>query len=177
MAGQSNILAWKILWTEEPDKPQFMGSQRVGRDWATDHERTRSCNTLCYSKVTEVLCRGIKLRLRVGRNWVRVWRAGVLMKEIPRWWRGERDTCACKSTEFCDYFWVDCHHNPPNMPSVFWEERLKATGNYLKCNRSILFKAIHMQITKGGNLVFHQKGISRCQMQQHLWAPPPPPRF
>ena len=35
MATHSSILAWKIPWTEEPGRPQSMGSQRVGRDWAT----------------------------------------------------------------------------------------------------------------------------------------------
>ena len=30
MATHSNILAWKIPWTEEPDALQSMGSQRVG---------------------------------------------------------------------------------------------------------------------------------------------------
>ena len=32
MAVHSSILAWKILWTEEPGRLQSMGSQRVGRD-------------------------------------------------------------------------------------------------------------------------------------------------
>ena len=32
MATHSSILAWKIPWTEEPDKLQSMGSQRVGHD-------------------------------------------------------------------------------------------------------------------------------------------------
>ena len=32
MATHSNILAWKIPWTEEPDALQSMGSQRVGHD-------------------------------------------------------------------------------------------------------------------------------------------------
>ena len=32
MATHSSILAWKILWTEEPGKVQSMGSQRVGHD-------------------------------------------------------------------------------------------------------------------------------------------------
>ena len=32
MATHSSILAWKILWTEEPDRLQSMGSQRVGHD-------------------------------------------------------------------------------------------------------------------------------------------------
>ena len=31
-ATQSSILAWKILWTEEPGGLQSMGSQRVGHD-------------------------------------------------------------------------------------------------------------------------------------------------
>ena len=28
----SSILAWRIPWTEEPDRLQFIGSQRVGHD-------------------------------------------------------------------------------------------------------------------------------------------------
>ena len=30
----STVLAWRIPWTEEPGRLQFMGSQRVGHDWA-----------------------------------------------------------------------------------------------------------------------------------------------
>ena len=32
MATHSSILAWKILWTEEPGGPQFIESQRVEHD-------------------------------------------------------------------------------------------------------------------------------------------------
>ena len=32
MATHSNILAWRIPWTEEPGGLQAMGSQRVGHD-------------------------------------------------------------------------------------------------------------------------------------------------
>ena len=32
MAMHSSTLAWKIPWTEEPDRLQSMGSQRVGHD-------------------------------------------------------------------------------------------------------------------------------------------------
>ena len=35
MAIHSSTLAWKIVWMEEPDRLQSMGSQRVGQDWAT----------------------------------------------------------------------------------------------------------------------------------------------
>ena len=37
MATHCSILAWKILWTEEPGRLQSMGSQRVRHDLATDH--------------------------------------------------------------------------------------------------------------------------------------------
>ena len=36
MAIHSSILAWKILWTEEPGRLWSMGSQRVGHNWATN---------------------------------------------------------------------------------------------------------------------------------------------
>ena len=32
MAAHSNILAWRIPWTEEPGELQSMGSQRVEHD-------------------------------------------------------------------------------------------------------------------------------------------------
>ena len=35
MTPHSSTLAWKILWMEEPDRLQPMGSLRVRHDWAT----------------------------------------------------------------------------------------------------------------------------------------------
>ena len=35
MAPHSSTLAWKTPWMEEPGRLQFMGSLRVGQDWAT----------------------------------------------------------------------------------------------------------------------------------------------
>ena len=32
MATHSSILAWRIPWTEEPDRLQSLGLQRVGHD-------------------------------------------------------------------------------------------------------------------------------------------------
>ena len=32
MATHSSILAWRIPWTEEPDRLQAIGLQRVGHD-------------------------------------------------------------------------------------------------------------------------------------------------
>ena len=36
MTIHSNILAWRIPWTEEHRMLQSMGSQRVGHNWATE---------------------------------------------------------------------------------------------------------------------------------------------
>ena len=35
-----SILTWKIPWTKEPGRLQFMGSQRVGHDRATELDWT-----------------------------------------------------------------------------------------------------------------------------------------
>ena len=37
MATYSSIFAWRIPRTEDPGGLQFIGSQRVGHDWATEH--------------------------------------------------------------------------------------------------------------------------------------------
>ena len=37
MATHSSILAWRILWTEEPGRLQTKGSQRVRHDLTTKH--------------------------------------------------------------------------------------------------------------------------------------------
>ena len=45
MAVYSSILAWEILWTEEPGGMQSMGSQRVGH--VQFSSVAQSCPTLC----------------------------------------------------------------------------------------------------------------------------------
>ena len=46
MATHSSILAWRILWTEEPDGLQSMRLQRVRHNWAT--------NTFTFFKIVEL---------------------------------------------------------------------------------------------------------------------------
>jgi len=46
MATHSSILAWKILWTEEPGGLQSMGSQRVGHGWVRNKQWWASCHVL-----------------------------------------------------------------------------------------------------------------------------------
>ena len=58
MATHSSFLAWRIPWTEGPDRLPSMGSQRVGHDWATVTFYEASCIT-------------------------KLWKMGVVMK---KWW-------------------------------------------------------------------------------------------
>ena len=44
MATHSSILAWRILWTEEPGGLQSMGSQRVRHDWVTKLPHILKCS-------------------------------------------------------------------------------------------------------------------------------------
>ena len=38
-AARSSLLAWRPPWTEESCRLQFVGSQRVGNNWAPRHSR------------------------------------------------------------------------------------------------------------------------------------------
>ena len=43
MAAHSNILAWRIPWTEEPGGLQSMGLQKVEHDLVTKQQITTYC--------------------------------------------------------------------------------------------------------------------------------------
>ena len=45
VATHSSILAYKIPWTEESGRLQYMGLQRVGWDWA-------ATQALCYTVIS-----------------------------------------------------------------------------------------------------------------------------
>ena len=61
MATYSNILAWKIPWTEEPGGLQFMWPQRVRHNRATEYEMQVQMQSVSFKYFLEVV--GIKLCL------------------------------------------------------------------------------------------------------------------
>ena len=73
MAILSSILVGKIPWTEEIDRPQSMGSQKVRHDWAHTHTHTHT-HTLHYLP-SNVFHKSYPLPLFLGRVlgefWVR----------------------------------------------------------------------------------------------------------
>ena len=46
MVTLSNILAWKIPWTEEPGGLQSIGSYRVENNWATNYKNKESAGNV-----------------------------------------------------------------------------------------------------------------------------------
>ena len=51
MATHFNILAWRILWTEESGGLQSLGSQRVRHDWETNAFKIyKYSNIVCHTK-------------------------------------------------------------------------------------------------------------------------------
>ena len=78
MANHSSILAWRILWTEEPSGLLSIGSQRVRHDWsdlacmhALEKETATHSNILSWRILwTEELGGLPSMGLhRVGRDW------------------------------------------------------------------------------------------------------------
>jgi len=53
MAACSSILAWEILWTEEPGELQSTGLQTVGHNWATEHAHTKLHCAILAGKALE----------------------------------------------------------------------------------------------------------------------------
>ena len=49
IATHSSILAWEMPWTEEPDRLQFMGSQRVGHDLGTKEANFGLFKDICVT--------------------------------------------------------------------------------------------------------------------------------
>ena len=64
MAIQSSTLAWKIPWTEEPNRPQSMGSKRVGHDWVT------SLHSLHFRKLLQTIMASIRYMTCLGVTWL-----------------------------------------------------------------------------------------------------------
>ena len=62
MAIRSSTIAWKIPWTEEPDRLQPMGWQRVGHDWAT------SLSFTFLIQIQSVHSKGDESQVFFGRN-------------------------------------------------------------------------------------------------------------
>ena len=66
MATYSSVLAWSIPWTEEPDRLQSMGSQRIRHNWSDWAQRHGSVQA-------EVYFWSAKLNTWVSIWWEREW--------------------------------------------------------------------------------------------------------
>ena len=85
MATHSNILAWRIPWTEDRGGLQFMGSQRVGHNWVTEYTH-KALNTWTITLASSLLLiEALK-------------RHESIMTPLKKWFVGQRDCRNCSPT-------------------------------------------------------------------------------
>ena len=91
MAAHSNILAWRIPWTEEPGRLQSIGSQRVRHDrghWARIHagrEKTSHLSCCLYFLKFIFNWRTVVLQYRVGFCHTSIWINHRYTYVAPSW--------------------------------------------------------------------------------------------
>ena len=68
MEAHSNILSWKIPWTEEPGRPQSMEAQRAGHDWVTKSIVICHCN--CAWLITQAVLDAEISQDTVSAEWI-----------------------------------------------------------------------------------------------------------
>ena len=56
MATYCSILAWRIPWTEEVGRLQFMGSQRIGHKLVTEHTQIYNQSLLKKELLATIVC-------------------------------------------------------------------------------------------------------------------------
>ena len=72
MATCPRILVWKIPWTDEPRELQFMGLQRGGHNWVTEHT-ARFMWRLAYSFPLPLVSTSCVLYLSFGVIFLPIW--------------------------------------------------------------------------------------------------------
>ena len=99
MASHSSILAWRILWTEEPGGLEPMALLRAGHDWVTS-TFTFTCvklkNTACNSRLPQQTFHS------------RIWPHSASLSSVcSRWKLGCGDHCYS-----CHHCRKHCEHRP-----------------------------------------------------------------
>ena len=91
MATHSSILAWRILWTEEPGRLQSTGSQRVGHNWTTSPlppppSRIRNSNCFYLDLMDSGWRRHLifNCRLFITRVYISLWSLGYNIFKVLR---------------------------------------------------------------------------------------------
>ena len=97
IATHSSILAWRIMWTEEPGGLQSMGTQRVESDWVTN-----SFSLLHLSKWLS--SKSLQIRTSLVVQWIRAClpMQGTLVESLVQ----EDSTCRGATKPMCHIYWA-----------------------------------------------------------------------
>ena len=78
MTTHSNILVWKVPWTEEPDGLQPMRSQRVGHNWVNNSKHHSRGMSFQYWRRWFLMSRWVTVQNWKGRTAVSSWSSDVI---------------------------------------------------------------------------------------------------
>ena len=127
MATHSSILAWKIPWTETPDRLPSMESQRVRHDWVTEHIHIHSWNIDNWQKILIknyndlYYCHGASLITQLVKN-------PPAMQEAPVWFLGWEDLW--KKDRWLIPVFLGFHCGSAGKEStVMWETWIRSLGS------------------------------------------------
>ena len=153
MATHSSIFAWRIPWSEQPGRLQSTGSQRVGHDWATEH------NT---KLVAAILASINKICMQLGDIFLK-W-AGILFLNS---FEG-RVFCGCRGL----HQKIPLHqllqrsaHRSHALP-LFLD--LIIMSLYIKNKSGIGRRKRHVHFQKMGNLLSTNQPIKQCYTYENI---------
>ena len=111
MATHSWILAWRVPWTEEPGRLQFIGLQRVRHDWS-DWAHRNAHSTPMLTKCILILS-NTQDNTELGIIMLMSW-------GLPWWLRQERICLQCERTGF-----------DPWVSTILWRRNWQPTAMFL----------------------------------------------
>ena len=125
MVTHISFLAWKIPWTEEPGGLQSIGSQRIRRDWVTEHmyDNEHILKLMNLGKLQELVvdreawCAEVH---RVAKSRTRLSNCTELNWGFPWWLSGEQFSWQWRKLQF-----------DPWVRKIPWRKKWKPTPVFL----------------------------------------------
>ena len=153
MAIHSNTLAWKIPWTEEPDRLQSMGSQRARHDWVTSLSLSLSCTKQIASENLLSSTRDKRSTLFVGHVLTLKVHSSVYIHKVQT-----------------NNVWFHLHEVPRIAKFIEWESPLRRDGEFMFSGDSFSFGRWEMwKMDDGWELDNNVNMLRATELYSEIW--------